>query len=69
VDHRGPVYREMLGPMKQLFHGLAQWTMTQTFINKTKYFNRLVKFMQKRMKAKCETIEAKVEVIDTFWGK
>ena len=43
--------------------------MTQSFINKTKYFNRLVKFMQKRMKAKCETIDAKVEVIEAHWGK
>ena len=68
-DKHGPAYQEILAPLKTLFQNVSWWTMSQSFINKSEYFTTLIKFMQKRMKAKCQTVDAKVEVLQIHWAK
>ena len=41
--------------------------MLEQMKEKTYYFNYLINFMQKRMKAKINTIYSKVAVIDSAW--
>ena len=36
-------------------------------IRKTRYFNKLINFMQKRMKDKCVTGDAKFQIVDRHW--
>ena len=37
--------------------------MSNKMQNKTRYFNHLITFMQRRMRDKCVTIDAKIEVM------
>jgi hypothetical protein len=68
-EKSGPLYREAMEPLRSLFQGLCWWTMTQSFITKAKYFHRLIKFIQLRMKAKVEMLEARIEAIGFLWNK
>lgn len=56
-------------PLDEFFKNINWWTMTQVMIDKTRYFNYLINYMQKRLKEKCATIDAKVAVIKIQWEK
>jgi hypothetical protein len=43
--------------------------MIKIMTDKTRYFNYLINFMQRRLKAKCATINAKVAVVKSQWEK
>ena len=41
--------------------------MEEVMLQKTRYFNQLINFMQVRMKEKCQTKFAKVDVLKIMW--
>ena len=41
--------------------------MGKVMTDKTRYFNYLINFMQKRLREKCATIDAKVVVVKLYW--
>jgi len=53
--------------LKDFFENVCWWTMTETIKTKTRYFNYLCHFMQKRMLSKIQTLESKEEVVLRHW--
>jgi len=49
--------------LKNFFENIAWWTMTEAIRYKTRYFQHLCTFMQKRMLSKIQTLTSKVDVI------
>ena len=46
---------------------ISSMVMTEMMIRKTRYFRHLIGYMQKRMREKCETLDAKLEMIKQLW--
>lgn len=55
--------------LEEFFSGVAWYIMQQKMRTKTRYFNMLINFMQRRMKDKCATIDAKIDVMRLAWDK
>lgn len=53
--------------MDDFISKIAWWIMGKVMTDKTRYFNYLITFMQKRLKEKCATIDAKVVVVKLYW--
>ena len=68
-ERQGVVYKRYRGALREFFDSCMWWLMSEKVMQKTRYFNYLITFMQRRMRDKCVTIDAKVEVVRLAWDK
>jgi hypothetical protein len=67
VFKQGKFYNQMAQTLKSFFASYFWELMTAQMIRKTRYFNMLVGYMQKRMRAKCVTGDAKMHIVKSHW--
>lgn len=69
VDYKfGIFYNKSTTILKNFFEFYFWDLMTSQMIRKTRYFNKLINFMQKRMRDKCVTGDAKFQIVDRHWN-
>lgn len=53
--------------LKRFFQHYFWELMTAQMVRRTRYFNKLIAFMQRRMRDKCVTGDAKMHIVKTHW--
>ena len=68
-DTKGYMVMEPKRVIKDFADNIVWYIMGEVMKAKTREFNRLVKYMQRKMKSKCQTRDAKENALKGYWEK